>query len=398
MTAGAASRATLAALADADCAIAAAPVTDTVKEAASRPARRRHARPLAPVGGPDAAGLPARGARGARWPSTTTMLARATDDAWLVERAGGTVRVVESSPANFKVTTPHDLRVAERPARVLTDYHVHLRPDDVPSSSAEHYFTAANAERYRETATERGDRRARRLRAHLPLQRRARRLAAPVLARRARSTTSTPTAASCARRPTCGSGSRPTSSPGREDRMANLLDGRDWDYVVGSVHFLGDLARRHRRRVPIWGAGESRRDRSGGATSRRSPSRPAAGLFDIIAHPDLVKIWGRRGADPGRRPAPLLRARGRGDADAGVAIEVSTAGLRKPVGEHLPGARRSSRWRVDAGCPIALSSDAHAPEHLGFELRATRSSCCSDCGVREIAVFERRERRLEPLG
>jgi 2-C-methyl-D-erythritol 4-phosphate cytidylyltransferase len=31
----------------------------------------------------------------------------------LIERAGGTVRVVDSSPANFKVTTPHDLRVAE---------------------------------------------------------------------------------------------------------------------------------------------------------------------------------------------------------------------------------------------------------------------------------------------
>ena len=41
------------------------------------------------------------------------ILARATDDAWLVERAGGTVRVVESSPGNFKVTTPHDLRLAD---------------------------------------------------------------------------------------------------------------------------------------------------------------------------------------------------------------------------------------------------------------------------------------------
>jgi 2-C-methyl-D-erythritol 4-phosphate cytidylyltransferase len=41
------------------------------------------------------------------------VLAAATDDAWLVERAGGTVRVVESSPANLKVTTPHDLRLAE---------------------------------------------------------------------------------------------------------------------------------------------------------------------------------------------------------------------------------------------------------------------------------------------
>ena len=41
------------------------------------------------------------------------VLAQATDDAWLVERTGGTVRVVESTPANFKVTTPHDLRIAE---------------------------------------------------------------------------------------------------------------------------------------------------------------------------------------------------------------------------------------------------------------------------------------------
>ena len=41
------------------------------------------------------------------------VLAQATDDAWLVERTGGTVRVVESTLANFKVTTPHDLRIAE---------------------------------------------------------------------------------------------------------------------------------------------------------------------------------------------------------------------------------------------------------------------------------------------
>ena len=41
------------------------------------------------------------------------VLAQATDDAWLIERTGGRVRVVESSPTNLKVTTPHDLRVAE---------------------------------------------------------------------------------------------------------------------------------------------------------------------------------------------------------------------------------------------------------------------------------------------
>ncbi len=105
-------RAALDALAGADCAVAAAPVTDTVKDA-----------------GPDRL-VTATLDRSRLWAIQTPqavrravleraldvdddVLAAATDDAWLVERAGGTVRVVESSPANLKVTTPHDLLIAE---------------------------------------------------------------------------------------------------------------------------------------------------------------------------------------------------------------------------------------------------------------------------------------------
>jgi 2-C-methyl-D-erythritol 4-phosphate cytidylyltransferase len=104
--------ATLAALEHADAAIAAARVTDTVKEA-----------------GPDGVVVRTHD-RSRLWAIQTPqtfradvlrraldvpddVLAQATDDAWLVERAGGSVRVVESSPANFKVTTPHDLALAE---------------------------------------------------------------------------------------------------------------------------------------------------------------------------------------------------------------------------------------------------------------------------------------------
>jgi len=102
----------LAALEHADCAIAAARVTDTVKEADES---------LGVVATLDRSRLWAvqtpqafrREALEAALSADAAILARATDDAWLVERAGGTVRVVESSPANFKITTPHDLRVAE---------------------------------------------------------------------------------------------------------------------------------------------------------------------------------------------------------------------------------------------------------------------------------------------
>ena len=65
------------------------------------------------MGRADPAGVPARGARaGAAGAGEETWRA-ATDDAWLVERAGGVVEVVESAPANLKITTPTDLRLAE---------------------------------------------------------------------------------------------------------------------------------------------------------------------------------------------------------------------------------------------------------------------------------------------
>ena len=102
----------LEALASADCAIAAARVTDTIKEADES---------LAVVATLDRSRLWAiqtpqafrRSALQAALDVDAAVLALATDDAWLVERAGGTVRVVESSPSNFKITTPHDLRLAD---------------------------------------------------------------------------------------------------------------------------------------------------------------------------------------------------------------------------------------------------------------------------------------------
>jgi 2-C-methyl-D-erythritol 4-phosphate cytidylyltransferase len=103
--------AALAALAEADCAIAAAPVTDTIKQAAGGVVTATLDRStLWAVQTPQAF---RREALERALAVPDDVLAQATDDAWLVERAGGSVRIVESSAANFKITTPHDLRVAE---------------------------------------------------------------------------------------------------------------------------------------------------------------------------------------------------------------------------------------------------------------------------------------------
>ena len=105
-------RSALAALEGADCAVAAAPMTDTVKEAGPdhRVVATLDRSRLWAIQTPQAF---RRDALERALDVSDDVLAAATDDAWLVERAGGSVVVVPSSPANFKVTTPHDLRVAE---------------------------------------------------------------------------------------------------------------------------------------------------------------------------------------------------------------------------------------------------------------------------------------------
>ena len=121
-----------------------------------------------------------------------------------------------------------------------------------------------------------------------------------------------------------------------------------------------------------------------------------SGLFDILAHPDLVKVWGSARPGPERdmrfHYEPLVEA----VAETGVAVEVSTAGLRKPVGELYP-APALAEMLVDAGAAFSLSSDAHVPEHVGWEYGATVERMRA-WGIAEVAVFEGRERRMEPLG
>jgi histidinol-phosphatase (PHP family) len=275
---------------------------------------------------------------------------------------------------------------------LLTDYHVHLRPDS-RENTAERFFTAANAERYRETATERGI-------TELGVAEHIYRFSAalqiwehPFWRRYAHDDIDA----------YCGFVREETDLrlgiemdfvPGREDRIATQLDGRDWDYVVGSVHFLRDFSV-DSEDYSIWGAGESaekvwRRYFETVAESARS------GLYDIISHPDLVKVWGRSAPRPDgdlrRYYEPAVEA----IAEAGVAVELSTAGWRKPAEEQYP-AVPFLEMLVEAGCPIALSSDAHIPEQLGFEYQRALE-LLDGVGVREIAVFERRRRRMEPVG
>jgi histidinol-phosphatase (PHP family) len=280
---------------------------------------------------------------------------------------------------------------------MLTDYHVHLRPDE-DGTPASAYFTAGNAERYRTVAAERGIE-------ELGVAEHVHRFTAaldvwqhPFWRRSA--TDDLDDYVTFVREETdLRLGIEADFVPGREDRMAALLDEHEWDYVVGSVHFLGDYAVDwDDPEIDVWRR-ESTPERVWKRYFDAVRASALSGLFDIIAHPDLVKIWGPPPSgrplpdtDPRRYYEPAIEAM----LDAGVAMEVSTAGLRKPVAEIYP-ARAMLEMAVDAGLPIALSSDAHLPTQVGYGYEQA-VKLLEDCGVREICVFEGRVRRLEPLG
>ncbi|MGZ5309215.1 MAG: histidinol-phosphatase HisJ family protein [Solirubrobacterales bacterium] len=274
---------------------------------------------------------------------------------------------------------------------MLTDYHLHLRPDEA-GTPAERYFTTENVDRYLAAARAAGieelgvSEHVYRFREALEVWDH------PFWVEQAIDDLD----AYCAfvRTTPLKLGIEADWVPGREQQVAALLDARDFDYVVGSVHFLGSEAVDHEG-WDVW-EGSADPDEVWRRYFEALADAARSGLFDVLAHPDLVKVWGkgrpRPDGDPRRYYEPLVEA----VAESGIAVEVSTAGLRKPAGEIYP-APELAAMCVEAGADFALSSDAHLPEQVGYKYERA-VELMRGWGIDEICVFERRERRIEPLG
>jgi histidinol-phosphatase (PHP family) len=178
--------------------------------------------------------------------------------------------------------------------------------------------------------------------------------------------------------------------PGRLDEVRDLLAPYPWDFLLGSVHWLDGEA--VDMEPGVW-AQMSVEDiwRRYFAELRRLAE---SGLADVLAHPDLVKIFGRRPSHD--EIQACHEAASSAIAEAGVAVEVSTAGLRKPVGELYPDAdflARCHGWGVGA----TLASDAHVYGDVGRDFDAGLEHLRA-AGYETVTVFDGRVARQEPLG
>jgi histidinol-phosphatase (PHP family) len=177
---------------------------------------------------------------------------------------------------------------------------------------------------------------------------------------------------------------------GREDETLDLLGAHPWDYWLGSIHFLDDVGIDGRPRlideIGVEGAWRRYFDRLGHAAE--------SGLFDSLAHPDLVKMWGDRPAADVE--VEIFETFAERIAATDVCVEISTAGLKRPVAELYPDPRLLTACRA-RGVAITLASDAHVAERVGADLDQA-VALARDVGYETVTVFEQREPQQVPLG
>lgn len=181
--------------------------------------------------------------------------------------------------------------------------------------------------------------------------------------------------------------------PGREEDLRRFLAPYDWDVVLGSVHWIG-----------AWGFDILGQPECEAEWQRRDVDAvfqdyaallldlAASGLCDVLAHPDLPKLTGRRPSSW----EPLHRAVVEAAQRGGCALEVNGNGYNRPVGEPYPALPLLARARA-AGIPITLASDAHQPERVG-ERFGRLAAWAAQAGYGEYVTFEGRRPVVLALG
>lgn len=156
------------------------------------------------------------------------------------------------------------------------------------------------------------------------------------------------------------------------------------DYIIGSCHFIGDWPFDH----PAFVEEYNRRDINQVYHDyyRLVYDMVATGLFDIIGHFDLVKKFGHRATkDMSKDVEPILRIA----AKQSTAIEINTAGWRKPVKELYPSFDILQKM-YEYNVPITFGSDAHAPEEVAYDFDKA-VELVKRAGYRKIIGFRKRK-------
>jgi histidinol-phosphatase (PHP family) len=175
---------------------------------------------------------------------------------------------------------------------------------------------------------------------------------------------------------------------GKEKEINSFLSKTDLDYAIGSVHYLGDSTV---DMGPEFYKGKNI-DRLFETYFKQVIAAAASGLFDIIAHCDLIRIYGFK---PSADPEHLYKKLARSFKIHDVAFEINTNGRNRPIGDFYPD-RQYLRIFKEENVPVCVNSDAHMPSRVG-QYFDEAYELLKSVGYTEMAVFDKRERFMIPF-
>lgn len=180
--------------------------------------------------------------------------------------------------------------------------------------------------------------------------------------------------------------------PGRMDKVQRLLEGYPFDVLLGSVHWLGAWGFDDYEHPVVAAEWDSRAVEAVWDDYTTALEELAASeTVDVLAHPDLCKVTGRRPGTPDEFYDRMAEAAAR----SGMAAEVSSAGWRKPVGEEYPAPPLLARFRQH-GVPVTTASDAHdatSVAHRAADLKAVLEAA----GYDSLQAYRARTPHTVPL-
>jgi len=172
--------------------------------------------------------------------------------------------------------------------------------------------------------------------------------------------------------------------------IESLANRHPWDYLIGSVHYLGDWDFDNPKWLGRWAQADV--EQVWTHYWQTYTRMVESGLFDIYGHADLVKKFSHIPAgDLDRFYEPAIDA----IAAAGGVIELNTSGFHKPCAEAYP-APRFLELACSAGVGLVISSDAHRPDEVGRDFKKA-VAIAKAAGFRETVLFDKRRRRGELL-
>ncbi len=147
--------------------------------------------------------------------------------------------------------------------------------------------------------------------------------------------------------------------PGFEDKTKAIIDAYPYDYIIGSVHYVNGWAVDDPATIERWKTQDVNQIWHDYFKLLRQSAQ--TGMFHIIGHSDLPKKFGYR---PTVDMTDEVKATAKVFKETGVAVEINTSGLRKPIKEMYP-CPAYLKIYCEAGVPLTFGSDSHTPQDVG---------------------------------